>query len=433
MAVMNRRSFLAGAPIVYRVAGSAPQLRAAGPNDSIALGFIGVGIRGTQLLEEFRRISGVRILAAADIYDGHLEAFKEMFEGKVDTTRDYRAILDRKDLDAVVIATPDHWHHRMTLDALAAGKHVYIEKPLTWNIPQGLDIIAAEQKSKKLLMVGSGAKTAATTAAARAIIKSGALGRVTQIRMENHRNTAEGAWVYPVPPDASPQSIDWPRFVGPSPKRPFDANVFFRWRCWWEYSGGVATDLFVHLLSGLHEFMDVPGPRSVVSQGGLYRWKDGRTVPDLMQSVYEYPEGFLASMHVNLANGRASNQTTIVHGTEATLIWEGRNKLVLYPEPPRSEAQRYGTLGWAKATRAKYLAQYDGVKLPEAKPAQELTIERLPSHYEYFILSLRENKPSREDARAGHMAAAAAHLANIAYKSGRRAFLDPATGKLAKG
>jgi Predicted dehydrogenases and related proteins len=143
----------------------------------------------------------------------------------------------------VVIATPDHWHHRMTLDALDAGKHVYVEKPMTWSIEQGREVVAAVQKSGKLLMVGSGAKTSALTAKAREIVKSGVLGKVNMVRMLNHRNNPEGAWVYPIPPDASPRTVDWARFLGPAPKRAYDPKVFFRWRCWWEYSGGVATDL----------------------------------------------------------------------------------------------------------------------------------------------------------------------------------------------
>ena len=120
----------------------------------------------------------------------------------------------------------------------------------------------------------------------REIVKSGVLGKVNMVRMENNRNNPEGAWVYPVPPDATPQTIDWQRFLGPAPKRAYDPKVFFRWRCWWEYSGGVATDLFVHMLSQMHEFMDVTGPKSVVSNGGIYRFDDGRTVPDVMNSVY---------------------------------------------------------------------------------------------------------------------------------------------------
>jgi predicted dehydrogenase len=288
-----------------------------------------------------------------------------------------------------------------------------------------------------VVQVGSGAKTTAQTAAAKQIIKSGALGKVNQIRMENHRSSAEGAWVYPVPPDASEKTIDWARFIGPAPKKSFDPNVFFRWRCWWEYSGGVATDLFVHLLTGMHEFMDVAGPKSVVSQGGIYRWNDGRAVPDLMQSIFEYPEGFLASMHVNLGNGRGSGSSTIISGSEGTLVFEGRGKLVLYPEVILPNVQRYGSLAWPKAMRSKYFEENgcnpDGswkTPPPPAKPMQEIAIERRVSHQELFVRSVRDGLPSEESAAVGHAAAGSAHLANLAFRKGRRMYWDVKTGKV---
>ncbi len=430
------------AAIVYQVVGPAPKLKAADKNSTVGLGCIGVGIRGSQLWQSFQKVEGARILAACDLYDGYLEHAKEMAANPIDTTKDYQKILSRSDVDAVVIAVPDHWHHRMVLEALAAGKHVYIEKPMCWNIEQTTDLMRAVDRYKgRVVQVGSGAKTTAQTAAARAAIASGALGKINQVRMENHRSTAEGAWVYPIPPDASEETIDWGRFVGPSPKKAFDPKIFFRWRCWWEYSGGVATDLFVHLLTGMHEFMNVTAPKSVVSQGGIYRWNDGRTVPDLMQSVFEYPEGFLASMHVNLGNGRGSGgATTIISGNEGTLVFEGRGKVVLYPEVILPDVQRYGSLAWPKAKREKYFEDNgcnpDGSwKTPPAppKPMQEIAIERKLSHQELFIQSIRDGLPSQESAAVGHAAAGSAHLANLAFRKGRRMHWDVKTGKVSEG
>src|SRR5437867_2707922 len=154
----TRRSFLGragAAAIVYKVVNSAPQLRAAGANDQIGMGFIGIGIRGMYLLEAFKAIPGVRPIATADVYDGHFTRAKEITDGKIETTRDYHAILARKDIDAVTIATPDHWHRQMFLEALAAGKHVYVEKPISWSIEQGREMTAAAEKSGKVVMVGS--------------------------------------------------------------------------------------------------------------------------------------------------------------------------------------------------------------------------------------------------------------------------------------
>jgi predicted dehydrogenase len=328
----------------------------------------------------------------------------------------------------------------MTLDTLSAGKHVYIEKPLTWSIEQGREIIAAEKKSGKILMVGSGAKTSAMTAKARELIKSGALGKVNMVRMANNRNSPEGAWVYPVPPDASEKTIDWQRFLGPAPKRTFDPKVFFRWRCWWEYSGGVATDLFVHMLSQLHEVMDVAGPKSVVSLGGIYRWDDGRTVPDVMNSIYEYEPGWLADLYVNLGNSRAPHGSVIM-GSEGTLALGGgfgRGGLTVQPEPEPLKAQNYGSIGWPKKMRQEYFESngFTQEGRPKTPPVQkkpiEAAVERGPSHYEHFILSLRNGTPSKENATEGHLAAGAAHLANLAYKKGRRMVWDTKSGKVSE-
>jgi predicted dehydrogenase len=435
----TRRSFLSAAgtaAVAYKLVDSGAHLKAGGPNDQIGMGFIGVGIRGSYLLQAFQEIPGVHPIVAADVYDGHLTHAKEVTGGKIETTRDYHAVLNRKDIDAVAIATPDHWHRQMFLDALAAGKHVYVEKPISWSIEQGKEMVAAAEKSGKLVMVGSGAKTSALTAKAREIIKSGVLGKVNMVRMENNRNNPEGAWVYPVPPDAGPQTIDWQRFIGPAPKRAYDPKIFFRWRCWWEYSGGVATDLFVHMLSQMHEFMGVTGPKSVVSNGGIYRWDDGRTVPDVMNSVYEYPEGFLVDMYVNLGNSHGISGT-VVMGTEGTLMiperGAQRGKLVVYPEPDFPQAQRYAVNCWPEKMRQEYFASFPKPGRPESKPAQEIPLERGLQHHEYFIKSLREGSPSMETAADGHYAAGAAHLANLAFRKGRRMHWDLKTNKVSEG
>ena len=337
----------------------------------------------------------------------------------------------------MVIATPDHWHKQMVLESLDAGKHVFIEKPMTWSIEEGLEIVSAVNKSGLTLMVGSQQKTEALTAKAKEIIASGELGKVTMIRMANHRNNAEGAWIYAVPPDASPETIDWDRFIGSAPKREFDPNVFFRWRCWWDYSGGVSTDLFVHLLTWLHEVMDVKGPKSVVSQGGLYRWLDGRNVPDVMNSLYEYEEGFLVDMYVHLANAYPTSGY-LVMGTEGTLEVRTRS-LIQRPERIDDGVQAYGTTGWPKEMKAEYYLTrgYTAQGRPKTpRPAikpKEIKVESGPSHYEYFIMSLRDGSPSMENAEEGHYAAGAGHLANLAYRQSQRMQWDLATGKVTAG
>jgi len=420
----TRRSFLASAATVFQLAGQTPAPKI---GDSVNVGFIGSGIRGKQLIDEFLEVPGVRGVAVADLYDGCLERAQEQLGTGIQTTKDYRALLDNKSVQAVVIATPDHLHEPIVLDALSAGKHVYIEKPMTWSLEEGPRMIAAAAAANKVLQVGSQAKTSALTARIKEIVASGALGKVNMVRLANHRNSPEGAWVYPIPPDASEKTIDWERFIGRSPKRPFDANVFFRWRCWWEYSGGVATDLFVHQLTWLHEVMSVKAPRSAVSQGGIYRWNDGRTVPDVMNSLIEYPEDFVVDIYVNQGNSMQPRGVQIL-GSEASLLVEG-TRTTLIPEPGYGEAQQYGSLNFPKRLRDEYLAKYPANDRKREEP-KVIEVERGPSHNWYFIDSIVNDKPSRENAEEGHYAAAAAHLCNIAYRKGRKIAWDSTTGKI---
>ena len=422
---ISRRSLVASSAMVFSLRGAAP---APAIKDTVNIGFIGSGIRGKQLIEEFQAVPGARGIAVADLYDGCLERGKEQLGDKIQTAKDYRTLLDNKDIEAVVIATPDHLHERITLDALAAGKHVYVEKPMTWSVAEGPRIIAAAAKSGKLLQVGSQAKTSALTAKAKELIASGALGKVNMIRMGNHRNNAEGAWLYPIPPDASMTTIDWPRFLGKASKRPFDAAQFFRWRCWWDYSAGVAGDLFVHQFTQMHEFMSAKAPKSAVSQGGIFKWKDGRTVPDIMNSLLEYPEGFLVDVYVTQANSFAP-RGILVMGDQATLQIEAR-KLTLIPEPTQSEAQFYGSQNFPKRLRDEYLAKYANDARPERPQPKEIPIEAGQSHNWHFIDSIVNSKPSRENAEEGHFAAAAAHLCNMAYRKSARMTFDPLSGKI---
>jgi predicted dehydrogenase len=431
----DRRGFLSSAAAtVYTLAAPRPvRARALAAADRLNVGFIGVGIRGSQLMQEFSKVDGVNFVAAADLYDGYLKHASEFTGGKIATGKRYEEILERKDIDAVVIATPDHLHKRMTLDALAAGKHVYIEKPLTWAVEEGPEIIAAEKRSGKVLVVGSGQKTSALTAKARELIAAKAIGKVHQVRMVNHRNSREGAWIYPIPPDASEQTIDWPRFLGRTRKRPFNAEVFFRWRCWWEYSGGVATDLFVHMLTTLHEILQVQAPRSAVSQGGLWFWQDGRTVPDVLESVFEYQEGFIVQCCVNLRSTFPAPNMVIL-GSDGALVMD-RQRLILHPEPADRDVQAYGSLAWPKAMRDEYLKTQEA-KAPARQPRpepKEVAVERGPGHAELFVRSIRENKPSLENATEGHAAAGGAHIANRAYREGRRIRWDFPTNRVSAG
>ena len=423
----TRRTFLSAASVVYSLSPAAA-LFGQGSKDSVNLGYIGSGVRGKQLIDEFAEVPGAKGIAVADLYDGCRQRAVEQLGEGIWTGKDYRSVLDNKDVHAVVIATPDHWHEKIVLDALSAGKHVYVEKPMTWSIAEGPRMVAAAKRSGKVLQVGSQAKTSALTAKAKELVASGALGKVNMIRMANHRNSAEGAWQYPVPSDASEKTIDWATWQGRTKKRAFDPKIVFQWRRFWDYSGGVAADLFVHQFTQMHEIMGVKAPVSAVSQGGIFKWKDGRTVPDVMNSLVEYAEGFLVDVYVNQANGQAP-RGIYIYGDEATLLVEF-NQLTLTPEAKGGKAQLYGSINFPKKLREEYLAQFAGETRQPRPEAKDVPVEKGPSHNWWFIDSILNQKPSRENAEEGHYAAAAAHLCNLAYRNKTRAAWDPATGKM---
>ncbi|HYM12865.1 MAG TPA: Gfo/Idh/MocA family oxidoreductase [Bryobacterales bacterium] len=428
----SRRAFLRDSAALLGAAQAGASALKAAANDRVNMGFIGVGIRGTHLLRSFQAMPDTNIVAAADLYDGHLENVKELTDGKADTGKDYRRLLDRKDIDAVAIATPDHWHTRMVLDAISAGKDIYCEKPMTWSIEEGLEIMRAMKDSTRRLQVGSEAKSSPVTAKAKEIVQSGALGKVNMVRAANYRNSAEGAWRYPIPPDASAETVDWKRFLGSAPPMPWSPERFFRWRCWWEYSGGVATDLFVHLITTIHEIAGLTLPKTVVSNGGIYRWHDGRTVPDLMTSLYEYPQGLIVDLCVNLGNAHGDGvRGLVIMGTDATMVIgnRGYGGIEIFPEAPDLGVQRYGINGWPKKLREQYFESHgwspDGrpkTVMAKAKQPEQVKVipdPNRPTHMGFFIQSVKERTPTAENEVEGHHAAAAAHMANLAYRERR--------------
>src|SRR6187399_861943 len=221
---MDRRTFLAGtmaAAAAARLRASSQGAGPAGPagsaGDRVRIGFAGMGARAQELVDAIAASgANAEIVALCDAYRGRAERGQARAGGKAVIVDDYRALLDDRSIDAVFIATPDHWHSRMAIDAVSAGKDVYIEKPMTYTVDEGLDIIAAVDRHKRILQVGSQGVSGAQQAAARELIKSGRLGAITMIRASYHRNSDSGAWLYPIPPDASPQTVDWAQFLGPA-------------------------------------------------------------------------------------------------------------------------------------------------------------------------------------------------------------------------
>jgi predicted dehydrogenase len=253
-----------------------PNLKRISPNDKIRIATIGMGIQGNYDTQAALRNPDTELVAVADLYAGRLEHAKTAFGKDLFATRDYREILARPDIDAVLVVTPDHWHDHITIAALKAGKHVYCEKPMVQHINEGKPVIDAWKKSGKTMQVGSQRISSAAFIEAKRLVQAGDIGTINYIESNNDRFNAIGAWNYSVPPDASPTTVDWDRFLGDAPKRPFDANRFFRWRNYKDYGTGVAGDLFIHLITGVHFVTNTLGPTRVYASGNLAYWKRAR-------------------------------------------------------------------------------------------------------------------------------------------------------------
>src|SRR5262245_5961894 len=310
-------------------------------SDRLGLATIGIGGQGNSDTRAALKVPGVQLVGVADIYDGRMERAKEAYCKDLLTTRDYREILARKDVDAVIIATPDHWHAKIAIDAVNAGKDVYCQKPMTQTVEEGLRLVEAQKKTGKIVQVGSQRVSSIVYAKARDLLSSGAIGELFLVEAAWNRNSAIGAWQYTIPPDASPANVDWDRFIGHAPKRAFEPIRLFRWRNYKDYGTGVAGDLFVHLFSGLHVITSSLGPTRIMASGGLRYWKDGRDVPDVMLGLSEYPKterhpAFTLSLKVNFADHSGGEETFRFAGTEGVMTM-GRDGVTITRKPREKE------------------------------------------------------------------------------------------------
>src|SRR6266496_4232586 len=230
-------------------------------NDQVQIGLIGAGGMGTADANTAITVPGVKIIAACDLYDGRLDAAKKTYGQDIFTTKDYREILNRKDIDAVIVATPDHWHKDISVAAMNNGKSVYCEKPMVHDVSEGQAVVDAQIKNKTVFQVGSQGMSSLGNEKAKELLAAGAIGKLNYAEGFWARNSPWGAWQYDIPADASDKTVDWKRFLNHYPDRPFDAKRFFRWRCYRDYGTGVSGDLFVHLFSSLHFITNSIGPQ----------------------------------------------------------------------------------------------------------------------------------------------------------------------------
>jgi predicted dehydrogenase len=341
----------------------------------------------------------------------------------------------------VLIATMDHQHRRIFEDACAAGKDVYCEKPMSHTVEDGFSMVDTAHKYNRMVAVGSQRVSSILYAKAKEIYDSGKLGEVFSINAYWDRNSPSGAWVYPIPPDASPQTIDWNTFLGSASKREFDPVRFFRWRCFTDYGEGLGGDLFVHLLSGIHFITSTNQPAlRAQSSGGLFHFKDGRDFPDLIETLYDYPN-FRVTLRCNLNNN--GGEFIGFYGTKGTMIIKD-STLSYRPEDTRPEPEGYSIFGWPKALRDQYLQKWEE-QHPDPKPLnwtaeEEVETYTVPhgysdtaDHQANFYNAVRTRKPVVENEVFGNNTSIGCHLANFSYFNKSVAVWDPSAKKIVKG
>ena len=361
--------------------------RPVAPSDRVRLGIIGVGMQGSGLLRTSIRLPGVECVAACDLYDGRRELAREIVEKPIPTTRRYQELLENKEIDCIIAAVPDHWHKQIVVECCNAGKDVYCEKPMTHAVSEGFEMIAAEQKHNRIVQIGSQRRSSIVYAKAKELYEKGAIGEVCLVEAGMGRNDPCGAWQYTVPPDISPQTVDWETWLGSAPKRPFDPQRWTRWRCWQDYGEGIPGDLFVHLLTGIHYVCGITAPpERALSSGGLFRWNDGRDVPDVMTTLYEYPK-FRATLRVTL-NTDAAEYTRLM-GTRGSLEIHDE-RLTYSPQEGADDAPC--TPGWPKKMRADFGEHWHEEHDP--KPATQTAVESTSFYAPLELL------PVGEDAQA---------------------------------
>ena len=401
-------------------------------SDRVRFGIVGVGMEGTGLLTTAVALPGVECVAACDLYDGRHELAKEIAGKSIRTTRRYKELLDDKSIDAIIVAVPDHWHKQVVVDAVAAGKDVYCEKPMSHSAADGVAMVEAAKKTDRIVQIGAQRTSSVLCAKAKELYNAGAIGELSLVEMTFGRNDPTGAWEYPPPADLSPENLDWETWLGTAPKKPFDPYLFARWRCWKEYGTGVAGDLMVHLISGMQFVLGLnEAPKSASALGGIYRWKDGRNTPDVHPVLFEYGN---IPMYLRLTLGTETPEITRFMGSKGVLELTEFG-LTHIPQEGIDLAPSYYCYGLPSRLKNPYFEQWH--KEHDPKPGQEPAPETvsikgndyddLRPHLWKFFEAVRSRKLVVQDVVFGHHAALACHMANESYYRKARVYWDEAS------
>ncbi len=391
----SRRSFLSTTAALGAGAVAIPAFGAAGGMDTINVGLIGTGGRCRHLMKSLAKVPRVRLVAVCDVYDVHLNEARKLAP-KALATKHYKAVLARKDVHAVLIGSPDHWHVPMTIDALAAEKDVYVEKPLTHSLAEGKRVLAAQAKHRRIVQVGTQQRSMPQFIKGRELVRAGRLGRIAKVRLTWNRNSDR---VRRFPLGVDPKKVDWKAFLGGAPNQPFDEYRFRNWRWFWDFGGGIFTDLMVHFLDVAHWYLDLDHPTKATSIGAHVVSKGVWQTPDTVQTLLSYPGDVQVQFDGTFTNARHGAMIEFM-GSDATLYLD-RGRYELHPERGRGKYEE-GVLGTGRRGQDFY-----------DKPDGELL------HLTNWIDCIRSRKAPTAPVEAGVSSAAGAHLANQALRTGR--------------
>ncbi len=412
-----------------------------GSNDKVRIGVIGFGIIGNIDLATALKVPGVELAGVCDLYEGRLLRAKEKYGNDLYTTNNFHELLARKDIDAVLVCTSDHWHDHISIAAMNAGKHVYCEKPMVHHVEEGQAVIDTQKRTKKVFQVGSQGASSITNAEIKKYLQQGIIGELTFVETYNDRNSANGAWQYTIPTDASSTTTNWEKYTGDAPKRSFEAERFFRWRNYKEYGTGVAGDLLVHQMTQLHTITESLGPHKIFSMGALNYWKDGRDAYDLVNGIFSYNKtekhpAFQFITRVNLADGAGGGSRSRLIGTEGVIEMSGESfKVNHFKRPIAPSIGNYDSLDtFSKAIQEECLKVYNE-KYTEADKKMNKEPEiifKAPAgydarldHFFNFFAGIRDNKIIFEDATFGLRAAGPCLVCNTSVVKDKAITWDP--------
>lgn len=396
----TRRTFLksaAGAGAGVATINAIAPAKVLGANERIRMGFIGVGGRGQWGLRECK-MRDARIVAVCDVYEARLMRAREMSEengNKADAYYEHERVLERNDIDAVFIATPDHWHHDQLIEAVRAGKDAYIEKPLSKSIEEGQNMVSETRKTDRIVQVGNLRRSGKHWERAREVIRSGVLGKIVNVKTWDTRDWSAGD-PFAAHLGVSGQ-LDWDRFQGAAPKRPFDPYRYYAWRWYWDYAGGLMTDIGAHQIDIVHWLMDSLGPKSVAANGGVHYFDNWET-PDVVHAVLDYGD-FTTLFTVQFINDFDSVGACF-QGSEGTLWADDIHGFKVYAKG-------------ASEPLDAWPISYEGGE-----------------HVANFLDCVKTRKEPNSRIETGHQVINAAHLGNISYRTGRRVHWDPAREEL---